>query len=192
MKHVILLGDSIRLGYRATVAQKLEKVAHVWSPEENCAHSVNILINFRGWLEGRNPDVLHLNCGLHDIRTLVDGRSEILVPLEWYRRNVEAILALIGERCPQAKLIWATTTPVLEEITGQSGRDFQRFNRDIEAANDAAREVCGRLGVEINDLNAWVKENGPANLINPDGVHFSAEGSRILGERVAWAISAEL
>ena len=192
MKHVVLFGDSIRLGYRATVAHELKGVADVWSPDDNCENSLKILTYWRSWLEGKNPDVLHLNCGLHDVKTISGETSEMLVPLEWYWRNLERLFENLRQMRPQTKLIFATTTPVLEHVTRAPGRAFCRSNAAIDACNDAARELAERFGVEINDLNALVKKRGPETMINPDGVHFGDEASRILGEAVAQKIRAWL
>ena len=43
MKKILLLGDSIRLGYDNYVKESLKNVAEVYLPEENCAYTVNDL-----------------------------------------------------------------------------------------------------------------------------------------------------
>ena len=46
------------------------------------------------------------------------------------------------------------------------------------------------LGVAVNDLFSVVGECGAGNLLAKDGVHFTPEGSEILGSAVAAAIRA--
>lgn len=185
MKKVILFGDSIRLGYRATVAQELQGQAEVWSPDENCENSLRILTYWSTWLKDKSPDVLHLNCGLHDIKTISASTRELLVPLDFYKRNLNWILDLLQERIPTTKLIFATTTPVLQDVTSSPDRGFHRYNSDILAINQAAKEICERHRVEVNDLHSLVLEQGPENMINPDGVHYDEAQSQILGRAVA-------
>jgi len=42
-KLVVLVGDSIRMGYQAEVATRLADIAEVWGPEENGGNSANLL-----------------------------------------------------------------------------------------------------------------------------------------------------
>lgn len=51
MKHVFLIGDSIRMGYASAVGKLLEDVAAVESPEENCRFTTNTLCFLNTWAE---------------------------------------------------------------------------------------------------------------------------------------------
>jgi hypothetical protein len=68
MKQIILIGDSIRMGYQPTVQQILADQAQVWGPVENGGNSHNVLTHLDAWVIQRQPDIVHLNCGLHDIK----------------------------------------------------------------------------------------------------------------------------
>ena len=46
------------------------------------------------------------------------------------------------------------------------------------------------MQVEINDLYQVVVDHGVEKMLGPDGVHFTEEGSAILGRAVAAAIRA--
>jgi len=48
MKKVMLIGDSIRLGYQAKVAELLKDTALVGGPADNCRFSAYTLFTFRG------------------------------------------------------------------------------------------------------------------------------------------------
>ena len=192
MKNIILWGDSIRIGYGATVADELQDVARVSWPAGNCEHSVRFLIDWRNWLDEARPDVLHLNCGLHDIKTIGASERQLVVPLEFYRRNLVLLLAQLRAQLPTTRLIFATTTPVIERATTAPERAFFRYNCDIEAANASARQVAAGYDVEINDLWAVVQKQGAERMISADGVHFDAENSRILGLAVAQEIRSAL
>jgi hypothetical protein len=110
MKRVILVGDSIRKGYREVVARELSGLAEVWSPDGNCKDSRSVLHNLEEWVISRRPDVLHLNCGLHDIKTDFGG-EDTAVSLDDYGSNLRAICRLLNglDGCTA---IWAATTPV--------------------------------------------------------------------------------
>jgi lysophospholipase L1-like esterase len=90
-----------------------------------------------------------------------------------------------------AKIIWATTTPVQDDLHHAAHgkwKDFDRFNSDVIAYNRAAVEVCRELDVPVNDLYSLVMQAGLPAIQTADGVHFSSEGSLILGRAVAGKI----
>src|SRR5262245_49673767 len=53
---VVLIGDSIRLGYGPEVAKKLEGKAIIISPGANGGDSSNVLKNLDGWAVKEQPD----------------------------------------------------------------------------------------------------------------------------------------
>ena len=184
MKNVMLWGDSIRIGYAPFVAKYLDGVAAVRWPNVNCENSTVFLANWQGWLGAAKPDVLHLNCGLHDVKTVSPRRRDLVVPIEFYRRNLEILFEELRYALPETRLVFATTTPVIQSLT--AGRSsFHRYNANVEEFNDAAREVAISHDVEINDLWKLVSERGPEKMIEADGAHPNEANSRILGEAVA-------
>jgi lysophospholipase L1-like esterase len=189
MKRVTLIGDSIRIGYQDVVRRGLRGVAEVWAPDENGGDSRNVLSRLDEWILSRPPEIVHLNCGLHDVKREF-GASEPVVPLPEYRQNVERILAAVIED-GQAVPLWAMTTPVNQE-QHHAVKDFDRFASDVEAYNRAAREVCERLGVCTNDLHAVVEEAGRDGLLQADGVHFTPGGYELLGRAVTRAVRNNL
>ena len=185
MKQVVLIGDSIRLGYQAAARAALADVAEVWTPAENGGHTVNVLVNLNAWVLTRQPDVLHVNAGLHDLKTLVRGTRDTLVPLPFYRENVGRILHWVRETSPKTRVIWAATTPVHEGRLAAGQNPFLRHEKDVEAYNAAAREVCARFNVPINDLHAFIQERGRDQSLTADGVHFTPDAYVALGKKVA-------
>src|SRR5437868_7094599 len=63
LPRVLLLGDSIRLGYAPLVAKKLAGKAEVHSPAENGGDTANTLKLLDRWLADGKPLVVHINCG---------------------------------------------------------------------------------------------------------------------------------
>lgn len=194
MKRVVLLGDSIRMGYEGVVRAELCDVAHVWTPSENGRHSVHLLLNFWSWVASRQPDVLHMNSGLWDMRRVVRGRDGNVVPLAVYRDNVARLIAAAQEHTT-ARIVWATTTPVNAAAAdrthlqrGLAGRDAA----DIERYNAAAMDVAAAAGIAVNDLHAVVLDAGQDSLQDADGVHFASAGYAVLGRAVSACIRHEL
>jgi lysophospholipase L1-like esterase len=194
MKHVVLVGDSIRMGYEPRVRERLSGVAEVWGPEQNGGNSVNLLVLLHLWTEHCRPDLIHFNCGLHDLRTIFQGSSETVVPVNHYRQNLHTMIRIMRERT-QATLVWAPTTPVIDEDARREHgkwRDFDRSNDEVLLYNTVAREVMEIEHIPVNDLYAVVSSYGAAKLQNGDGVHYSEAGNRILGDAVADFLRAHL
>ena len=87
---VVLIGDSIRMGYQDHVVSQLAGRAEVWSPEENGGDSRNVLAHLDQWVFSRQPGLVHVNCGLHDLKRAFGAESA--VPLDEYEGNVRQIL----------------------------------------------------------------------------------------------------
>jgi lysophospholipase L1-like esterase len=189
MKQVVLIGDSIRMRYQAMVAEAFETEAEVWGPEENGGTSENVLAHFDEWVVDRRPEVLHLNAGLHDLGRWGETR-EPRVGLEAYKENVREILRRATTQT-DAAVIWALTTPV-NERWHHDRKEFDRLEADVAAYNDVAIGAAREFGVAVNDLHATVMEAGRDDLLEPDGVHFTERGSRLLADAVAAAVRQHL
>jgi lysophospholipase L1-like esterase len=182
---VVLIGDSIRMGYQATVARLLGPIADVWSPDENGGNSRNVLEHLDEWAIKRKPDVIHINCGLHDLRREFDAPGNA-VPLEEYADNVRTILERLKKKT-KATIVWATTTPV-NHLRHHATKGFDRFESDVDQYNAAATPTAAALQVGINDLYALVMSHGRDELLLNDGVHYSEQGYELLGTAVAGAL----
>jgi lysophospholipase L1-like esterase len=177
---LVLIGDSIRMGYQATVRERLTSV-DIWSPEGNGGDSANVLAHLDEWVAAHAPQVVHLNCGLHDIKKPFDsGRAQI--GLDEYRRHLREIFDRILST--GARLVWASTTPVDEDLHHRN-KGFDRFTADVDAYNSVALDLATAEDVPVNDLHAVIESAGRTHLLREDGVHFSEEGSQLLGDAVA-------
>ena len=189
MKQVILIGDSIRMGYQDAVGSILARTAEVWGPQENGGTSANVLTHLDEWALSRDPDVVHVNAGLHDLRK-ERGSGQARVPLDDYRANVAEIFGKLNDQT-NAKVIWATTTPVNEQWHREQ-KDFDRFEADVVAYNAVAIEIARQAGAAINDLCTVMTQAGADAYLSPDGVHFNGPGYDILADAVADAARAVL
>ena len=168
MKNLLLIGDSIRMGYDKSVKKTLEGKANVIFPEENCRFASYLLRNFHEYLKdikGEDIDVVHWNAGLWDCLRLFE--EEPHTPIEVYSYYIERLCVRIKKICPNAKVIFATSTAVLSE---KMDKNFKRYNEEIEKYNEAAVEVVKKHGFEVNDLYA-VSASLPEEA-HSDAVHY--------------------
>jgi len=180
--NVLLIGDSITFGYAPATIEALREIAHVELIPENGGDSANVLAKLTGWLGETKWDVVHFNCGLHDMR-FDPVKATYQVPVSAYEGNVRQIVAQL-RKATSARLVWATSTPIVEQWHN-AGRDFARSNRDVDDYNAAALRVIHEAGVEVDDLHAFVVERGVRETISADGVHLTEDASRALGHEVA-------
>lgn len=176
------------MNYQHVVKEELKNRARVWSPSDNCRHTAYVLENLDHWLKQADgkPEVIHINVGLHDM-FLHAKTGKTRHTLVVYEQNLRAIFTRLKKQT-EAKIIFALTTAVMEERQAKSkgyGRVVRR-NTDIDRFNAKAREVAQEMSVDVNDLNAFMKNRGPEKILREsDGIHLSPLGCKLLGGEVA-------
>lgn len=181
LPRVLLIGDSISMGYTLPTRELLKDKANVHRPPANCASTREGLANLDGWLGDKPWDVIHFNWGLHDLKT-VEGVHN--VPLEEYEKNLRALVAQLKKT--GAVLIWSATTPAPEDKV-----EPPRSNDDVKAYNKVARRIMEENGVATNDLYGFAAER-LKEIQRPANVHFTPEGSEALAREVARHIEIAL
>jgi dienelactone hydrolase/lysophospholipase L1-like esterase len=190
LPRVVLIGDSIRMGYAPKVAERLSGKAVVISSPENGGDSANVLAHLDEWVLRQKPDVVHLNCGLHDLkRAKADGTHQ--VELDRYVDNLRKIAARIREGTGAA-LVFADTTPILDDRHARRRADFERTEADVRKYNASAIAIMGELGVPVHDLHWVVEQGGSDTMLGPDGTHYTDVGSARLAEAVADCVLRQL
>lgn len=188
-ENVLLIGDSIRMGYDKEIQKALEGRANVIFPEDNCqfaAYVCRYLNEWFGGIDGKDIDVVHWNAGLHDVLRLFG--EEPNTPIEIYEYYIERICQRIKKLCPNAKVIFATSTSVIPE---RMAPDFMRYNEDIEKYNAAAVKIVTKYGFEVNDLYA-VSKTLPEEA-HSDAVHYYTDiGTQAYSKQVLSYIEAAL
>lgn len=187
---VVLLGDSIRLGYAPLVARRLAGQAVVVSPPENGGDSRNVLAHLDAWVVGEQPALVHFNCGPHDLKQLHDEQRYQVPPDAYPGYLAEIVRRLRAETT--ATLVFATTTPILDARHAARGATFDRLEDDVRRYNAAAVAVMQEAGVAVNDLHTIVEQVGPAEALAADGTHFTALGYERLAEAVADCVRRNL
>ena len=212
MNNILLLGDSIRMGYDSFVRDKLEGRANVFFPEDNgrfVQYTLRALGDWKGQLSLPEIDVVHWNNGLWDALHLnaaaggADGEAEgmtispenvpnefrfdadPLTPPDIYRYYLGRVLTRIRQLFPGASVIFATTTPVIEEQASWA----YRSNHEIDDYNRIAREVLVPRGVRINELGDFASRE--CQPLHRDWVHYSDAGCALLADEIVGFLESE-
>jgi len=176
LPRVLLIGDSISMGYTIPTRRLLAGRANVHRIPANGGSTEVGMANLEKWLGKGKWDVIHFNWGLHDLTVLKDG--SYLVSLDRYGKNLlELVKKLKGTG---ATLVWATTTPVPDADIAV----LHRRTNDAIAYNRVAREIIENNGIVIDDLYAFALPRLTKVQI-PNNVHFTDGGSEELAKQAA-------
>ena len=182
LPRVLIIGDSISIGYTLPVRKLLAGEANVHRIPVNGGPTTRGLEQLAAWLGTGRWDVIHFNFGLHDLK--VSDSGEYAVPVAQYETNLTALVEKL--QATGATLIWASTTPV------PAGKlsPIRRAGDEV-IFNAPARRVMDYHGIAINDLHAAALAL-PAKSQRPANVHFTPAASAALAKPVAEAIRAAM
>jgi lysophospholipase L1-like esterase len=183
LPRVLLIGDSISMGYTLPVRELLKGKANVHRPSSNCSSTGNGLNSLKAWLGEGKWDVIHFNFGLHDAKLPPEGVRH--APPEVYEANLRKLVKQM--QATGATLIFATTTPV---PNGGVISPTRRFG-SVDEYNQVALKVMKENGVLVDDLNSLIAPKVAALQI-PNDVHFTKEGSLEMAVEVARVIAGAL
>ena len=182
LPRVLLIGDSISMGYTPPVRKLLEGKANVHRIPQNGGPTKNGVANIEKWLGPGKWDVIHFNWGIHDLKFMPDGKRQ--VEAADYEQNLRTLVARMKKT--GAKLIWATTTPIPEGELNPP----RKFG-SVKEYNDIAARVMAENNIAVDDLNAHMTPQFE-RLHNPKDLHYGSEGYALLGQKVAEKISKAL
>lgn len=165
---VLLIGDSITVRYAAEVGSELKGKAYVsLLGTSKAVGDPALLDEIKLVLRQNVYSVIHFNFGLHgDVADLRAGLADVIATLK--------------RHAPNAKLIWATTTPCQQRADAPDERVIEK--------NKAAAEQIQKAGIAVDDLYTLVAKH-PTKLWDAGGVHYTAEGTAIQSKQVAQAIT---
>jgi acyl-CoA thioesterase-1 len=182
LPRVLIIGDSISIGYTTPVREALKGKANVHRIPNNGQSTAIGLTKLDRWLGEGKWDVIHFNFGLHDAKYLTE--TETKVSRENYVKNLQEIIKRL--KATGARLVFATTTPTPALLDPPT----RRFD-SIPERNEIAIKVMKENGVAVDDLYAVILPK-QAEVQRPKDVHFNPDGSALLGAAVAASIAAEL
>ena len=175
-RKILIIGDSISIGYFPFVQTALADQAEVVHNKGNAQHTGTGLKNIKGWLGEEKWDVIQFNWGLWDLcyrpvekgpenRDKINGK--LTTTLEQYKKNLEELVSILKKT--NARLLFVTTTYVPENEKG-------RFSEDALKYNYIAKEVMKRNGIPVNDIFELSKKLHKKHGRAPDDVHYTKEG----------------
>jgi len=181
---ILIIGDSISIGYTPFVMDLLNNKANVEHNKGNAGSTWMGLNNIDSYISAGKWDLIHFNWGLWDLcyrnpssensgnRDRIKGN--LTTSIQQYRKNLEIIVNKLSKT--KAKLIWATTTPV---PAGEPGR----FEGDSNKYNNIAIQLMVEKNIPINDLYSFIKPELDKFQITGD-VHFTGKGYKYLATKV--------
>ena len=206
LPNVLILGDSISIGYTIEVRNLLKGKANVYRPMNakgngpvNCGNTKIGLANIERWLDtkqngGKPWDVIQFNWGLWDVtyrnppnqdntgeRDKVKGGVSFTP--EQYGENLEKLVERLQRT--GAKLIWASISFIPEGEPARVPGDDAKYNA-------VAAGIMKKHEIPINDLYSLTSRFEPELFAGPGNVHYKAAGSKKIGEQTAAAIEKRL
>ena len=96
LPRVLLIGDSISMGYTLPVRELLKGQANVHRILTNGGSTKDGVTNLNDWLGNSKWDVIHFNWGLHDLKHMKDGKLDLAGPqvstLAEYEANLRVLV----------------------------------------------------------------------------------------------------
>jgi acyl-CoA thioesterase-1 len=188
LPRVLLIGDSISMGYTLDVRQMFKGQANVYRIHGNGGDMTRFLANYARYLgAGTNWDLIHFNWGLHDLvrqdaTKAYNSSAKPRFTEAEYVQHLEQCVAIL--KATGAHLVWASTTPVPPNSAG-------RVTGDEVVRNARAAAVMQKEGIAIDDLYTLMK-NGENFHAGPGNVHFTGAGYLVLAKQIARVIEKQL
>jgi acyl-CoA thioesterase-1 len=173
LPRVLLIGDSIMNGYSPTVIHALREKANVvrmvafgMIGRDDAGAAA-----FCAKLRDGDYALIHYNDGLHSLPPRITD--------EQFGVGLSAMLKHLKTVSP--RILWATTTPAPDR-NNTLGAESQ--NATVVVRNTMSKKIASDFSVPVVDLYGLVIEKretlqGFANL------HFTPEGSKLMGEHIA-------
>lgn len=190
LPRVLLIGDSISIGYTVPVRKLMQGKANVHRPLTNCGPTTNGVRNLDLWLGDKKWDVIHFNFGLHDLKfmgpngeNLYDpkkGRPQVSV--KDYQLNLDSIARRL--RKTGAVVIWRNTTPVPPGARGRVVGDSKKYN-------EIAARVMKKYNIPTHDMYAFSMPR-MTDIMQKANVHYTKDGSEALAKTVVEQLDSAL
>jgi len=186
MKKVLLLGDSIRMGYDSYVKELLPEYEVYYDNDDNGRFSSYTIWQFNVLNMKYGPfDLVHFNNGYWDMNR--EGpKGERAFSIDEYIFNYRRLLSLIKET--GAIPVFATIIPLLPEgVIGNATLGTKYTNEDVIEYNNAAKKLMAEENVQVNDLYSLILKT-PNFYKCPDKLHLLEEGYQTCAKQVASTI----
>ncbi|MFI3267120.1 MAG: SGNH/GDSL hydrolase family protein [Rikenellaceae bacterium] len=183
LSNVLIIGNSISIGYTPFVREILTDVSNVYRVPNNAGSTKFGLENIKFWLGNIDWDVIHVNFGLHDLKYTITQKNQDVPPAK-YEENLRKLLQYLLDNT-NAKIVWAMTSFVPSEVSPR--RDMG----DDKLYNDIAYKVLKDFPEIIIDDQYTLTKNNPDNQ-TPHNVHFSPAGYKQQADQAVTKIKEAL
>jgi GDSL-like Lipase/Acylhydrolase family len=179
LPRVLLIGDSITNGYHGKVRDLLRGRANV----DLLATSASIcdpalIAQVKLAVGDYKHAIIHFNNGLHGFH--LDEAH--------YEAGLRRLVDTLKQLEPQAKLIWAMSTPI---VLGNDVGKLDPKNEVVLKRNEIAARVMRELGIPVDDLYSLVA--GKAEYrVSGDGYHYNDQGRTVEADAVAKVVGEAL
>ena len=191
---ILIIGDSISIGYTPFVKEMLSGSATVEHNEGNARHTGYALGKIQEWISAGDYDIILFNWGLHDLcyrhpDSKVYGnrdkiRGKLTHTLDEYRTNLDSLVRIM-RASTHAELIFVTTSYVPENEAGRYTEDPPRYNA-------VAREVMQKYSIPVLDIYESSVLIHEKYGLRPDDVHYTKEGYRELARLIVACLKKDV
>ncbi|MCB1122085.1 MAG: Gfo/Idh/MocA family oxidoreductase [Verrucomicrobiae bacterium] len=182
---VLIIGDSISIGYTPFVRDMFQGRAEVVHNQGNAQHTGTGLEKIDAWLGDGDWDVIHFNWGLWDLcyrhpdsknqGNRDKERGTLTTSLEDYEANLEKLVTRLKKT--GAKLVWGNTSFVPPGELGRKEGDELNYNR-------VAARIMQRNGIPINDIRSLTASFAPELFRAAGDVHYTDAGYQAIAVQV--------
>lgn len=190
MEQLILFGDSITAGYgeeamspilQKNIQSELKKQSLAEMTIINAGMLGNTTEDARNRVKQDvvrfNPTIVTLFFGANDVS------SDFLVPLERYGENLLELIHVIGKE----KVILITPPYIV------CARNRSREEKQVVAYGEKVKKIGKEKGIPVIDLyGQMLAQSDPEELLQLDGLHFSAAGYQLLAFLIVQEIKGRL
>ena len=190
---ILIIGDSISIGYTPFVKESLNDVAIVKHNPGNAQHTGTGLTKLNEWIGDEQWDIVQFNWGLWDLcyrhpDSKVQGTKDkingtVTFSVEEYEENLTEIVKQLKRT--GAKLIFVTTSYVPDGEAGRFAGDDLRYN-------EAAKRVMKQNNILVNDIYSASKKIHSKHRKAAGDVHYTKEGYKLLSKKIMKFIKKEM
>lgn len=191
---LLVLGDSISIGYLTPLTRNLGSAYQVSRPTGNCGNTNFGNRCLAGWL-GPDPhrwDAITVNFGLHD---LAFPDNEHVAPPDYSSLLTSILHNIRNATRDDTKLLWITTTPVPTNPPPRCALIPGRTEVDVLAYNKVAGGVVAAVGgIDTCDAHETVVQAcglgySACNITQCQGPHFTDQGFQLIANTIAQCLA---
>ena len=183
-KKILFIGDSItsdRVSYFNIIKRAVN--ADCMDGAVSGAKSTDAVSRIRMLMDTFKPDIVSIMIGTNDVMC-VDNRQRVpTVSLPEYEKNLEYIVECV--EAGGAKPIITTIPPIHEKWFKETSGAYKSLDNLIFSKyNESLKCIAEKHHAAVNGMDDVYKRYDQDSLFEPDGVHLSPFGQKVLAEKL--------